>query len=543
MFRKALVWLMIIIPLTGMYGQSVIRLNTARSEEEQDKALKKFEKVLEVINTNYVDSVDNYKLTEQAIIAMLRQLDPHSNYFTAEQIKRANEDLEGSFEGIGIEFQYIDDTAMVMFVTTGGPSMQAGLKQGDRILRIGQEKATGPVITNNWISKRVRGEKGTEVILTILRPGVSDPFPVTIIRDRIKTFSIDASFLLSDQTGYIRVNKFTRTTPEEFEEAIKSLNKKGMDNLILDLRGNTGGYMNAAIRMADHFLGRNKLIVYTEGINSNRIEYKSTGRGEFKKGKLIVLIDESSASASEIVTGAVQDWDRGVVMGRRSYGKGLVQKPYTLTDGSVIRLTIARYHTPVGRCIQRPYDKGYEKYYEELNQKIRKGVYSTVDSIKMDDSLRYVTPNGRIVYGGGGIMPDIIVPADTTGQSVYIGTLIRKNMFNRFVLQEVIRNRDSLIQVYPTMEEMARKTDIPDTFLEDFIAFAAMFHIESPEEELKNSEAALRRHLATTLSRLLFGTKGYWHSQINYDIMISRALEVISDQNAEKNLKISQQSE
>jgi carboxyl-terminal processing protease len=522
-------------------AQSVIRLNQEKPPQEQ--ALKKFERALDVINRYYVDTVNNQDLVEQAIISMLKQLDPHSNYFTAEQIRRANEDLEGSFEGIGVEFQIIEDTPTVMMVNRDGPAERGGILQGDRIIRIGEERSIGGSITTGWVSRKVRGNKGSEVQMTVVREDIDEPIVVTVVRDKITTYSVDSYFMLNENTGYIKISRFMRTTVPEFEEAVKELKKQNMEGLVLDLRGNSGGLLNSAVQLADHFLGKDKVIVYTEGLNHQRVDYKSTGKGQFRRGKVVVLIDEGTASASEIVTGAIQDWDRGIVMGRRSFGKGLVQKPYSMPDGSAIRLTIARYHTPVGRCIQRPYGEGRDKYYQEMNEKISQGIYSSVDSMDLDDSLVYQTPGGRIVYGGGGIMPDIIMAADTAGRSELFTSLQRRNMFNRYALYMIRYHKDSLLGIYPDVASFQSLRGNSAPLLDDFTWFAADYAIEYDEGMMAISAVAIERQVMSSLARLLYGNKASWQILGLYDPLVQHALEVIASEGSGKLFKLSQQAE
>ncbi|MFO7722676.1 MAG: S41 family peptidase [Bacteroidales bacterium] len=522
-------------------AQSVIKLG--QEKPQQEKSLEKFERALDVINRYYVDTVDNQKMVEQAIISMLKQLDPHSNYFTAEQIKRANEDLEGTFEGVGVEFQIIEDTPTVMIINPDGPAERGGILQGDQILRIGGEASTGSSITTGWVSRKVRGDKGSEVVFTVVREGEKEPLQITVIRDKIPTYSVNSWFMLNENTGYIKISRFMRTTVPEFEEALRELKKQNMDGLILDLRGNTGGLLKSAVQLADHFLGKDKVIVYTEGLNHQRLDYKTTGKGLYRKGRLVVLIDENTASASEIVTGAIQDWDRGIVMGSRSFGKGLVQKPYSLPDGSAIRLTIARYHTPVGRCIQRPYEQGRERYYEEMNEKIRLGVYSDADSMNLHDSLRYQTPGGRIVYGGGGIMPDIFVAADTSGNSELLTSLHRSNMFNRYALYMVRHHKDSLLGLYPGVEDFLALKGNATPLLEDFSWFAAGYEIAPDEKMLAHSGPSIERQVMSSLGRLLYGNKASWQIQGIYDPLVKQAIGVIAEEESSRLFKVSQQTE
>lgn len=530
---------MLLLHLLMIQGQTVINLNPKR--QSQDEACKKFERSLDLINKYYVDSVTNSELVEQAIIGMLRQLDPHSNYYTADQIQRANEDLEGSFVGIGVEFQIIDDTAVVISVVPDGPAATAGLKQGDMIISIGNEEATGSHVTNGWVSTRVRGEKETSVLLKVSRPFAPAPLEISIQRNTIPTYSVEHYFMLDKRTGYIKITRFMRTTVEEFEQALKVLKKQGLECLILDLRGNTGGYLNAAVQLADHFLGRNKLIVYTEGLNNARTEYNSTGKGDYRKGKLVVLIDENSASASEIVTGAIQDWDRGIVMGRRSFGKGLVQKPYSFADGSAVRLTIARYYTPVGRSIQRPYNKGREQYYAEINDKIRKGIYTDAGDMDIPDSLKFKTPGGKIVYGGGGIMPDILFSGDTTKRSDLMDALLKKNMITRFALHTIINHPDSIRRLYPDLKTYQRNTHFVNDAVPALINYAARYGIECTAEERNADKDVIALQLQVTMARLLFGNKASVLVQSESDPLITKAVEVIEDASSDSKHKISEQ--
>lgn len=356
----------------------------------------------------YVDEVNEGKLVEEAIVKMLEQLDPHSTYSDPEEVKRMNEPLQGNFEGIGIQFNMAEDTLLVIQPVSGGPSEKVGILAGDRIIMVEDTLIAGVKMSTEDIMRRLRGPKDSKVNLKILRRGVKELLPFTVKRDKIPVYSLDASYMIKDKIGYIRINRFAATTHEEFKKALTGLQKKGMKDLILDLQGNGGGYLNAAIDIANEFLGKKELIVYTEGRRNPRSEFFAKGTGEFQNGRLMVLVDEFSASASEIVTGAVQDWDRGVVVGRRSFGKGLVQRPIDLPDGSMIRLTVARYYTPAGRCIQKPYES-IEKYNEDLIDRYNKGEMMSEDSIHFPDSLKFKTHRlARTVYGGGGSCPIIL---------------------------------------------------------------------------------------------------------------------------------------
>ena len=362
----------------------------------------------------YVDDVDEDKLVEDAIINMLEELDPHSTYSDAEEVKKLNEPLVGNFDGIGVQFNMATDTLFIIQPVSGGPSEKVGILAGDRIIEVNDTVIAGVKMSTEEIMRRLRGPKGTKVNLKIMRRGVSGLLPFTVKRDKIPVYSLDASYMMNKTTGYIRISRFAATTAEEFEKALHDLQKKGMRNLILDLQGNGGGYLNAAIEIANHMLQKGELIVYTEGKRNPRTEFNARGNGDFRDGKLVVLVDEFSASASEIVTGAIQDWDRGTVVGRRTFGKGLVQRPIDLPDGSMIRLTVARYYTPSGRCIQKPYES-IEQYNKDLIERYNRGEMLSADSIHFPDSLKAKTLKlGRTVYGGGGIMPDYFVPIDTT---------------------------------------------------------------------------------------------------------------------------------
>lgn len=391
------------------------------------------DEVMRLIDGNYTETPDMDRLSTEAINAMLKNLDPHSVYIPAKDVERANEGLNGNFEGVGISFQIVADTIVVGSVIDGGPSEKVGLMVGDKIVGIDRKPATGDSINNQFVFKHLRGKKGTVVSLDILRQGTIYNFEIT--RDKVPIYSVDTWFMADSTIGYIRLTRFARTSINEFRKALRDLDKQGMTSLILDLRGNTGGFLDIACGLANEFLERNQLIVYQEGRRTPRQNYNANGHGRFRKGDLVILIDEGSASASEIVSGAVQDWDRGTLIGRRSYGKGLVQRMFPLSDGGQVRLTTARYFTPVGRCIQRPYDEGSDAYRDDIAERYKHGELVNADSIHFPDSLKYRTTHGRIVYGGGGIMPDIFVPMDTMRLSDYYISLRGKGLLNTFPLQ------------------------------------------------------------------------------------------------------------
>ncbi len=438
---------------------------------------------LQVIRFAYVDTINEESLVEFTIKEILKKLDPHSAYISKEELAEINEPLEGNFEGIGISFQVYRDTILVISVSAGGPSEKVGLLAGDKIIRIDNENVTGSFINPNEVQKRLKGPKSTKVKVGIRRKNHKEILYFTIERDKIPLHSIDASFMAAPEIGFVKVNRFSRTTVEEFHDALKILKKQGMKHLILDLRGNTGGYLNTAIDLADEFLDKKELIVYTEGISSPTKNFYSSSSGIFKDGRLIVLIDEGSASASEILAGAIQDLDRGLILGRRSFGKGLVQRPFPLPDGSLIRLTTARYHTPSGRCIQRPYGNGYNDYYGELFRRFENGEFLNPDSINFPDSLKFLTSKKRVVYGGGGIMPDIFSPLDTSSIANVYSIMRRKGHFNTFTLFYLENNRDNILNKYPDLPTFKQQFPADENLLNEFLAFSIDKGLYKKEEE------------------------------------------------------------
>lgn len=419
------------------------------------------------ITNLYVDTINEKKMVETAIESMLKELDPHSSYIPREEVERVNEPLEGSFEGVGIQFQILEDTLLVVQTIAGAPAEKVGVQAGDRIIYINDELIAGIKIQNSDVTKKLRGPKGTEVTVKIQRGGKKELLVFKIIRDKIPIYSVDASYMIGNDIGYIKINNFGATTVEEFQKAFTKLQKAGMKNLILSLQGNGGGYLNAAHQLADEFLSNDKLIVYTQGLNQPKSVMTASAKGRFESGKLIVLVDEYSASASEIVSGAVQDWDRAIIVGRRTFGKGLVQRQLPLVDGSMLRLTTARYYTPTGRCIQKSYKDGVENYEKDLLNRYKHGEFLHVDSIHFPDSLRYQTLKlKRTVYGGGGIMPDIFVPIDTTRYTDYHRKIVAQGVLNKTVIQFIDKNRADLKKKYNSFEKFNKSFNVDDSLLE-----------------------------------------------------------------------------
>jgi carboxyl-terminal processing protease len=402
----------------------------------------KINSILNIIESSYVDSVNRNDLVETAIPAILKKLDPHSVYIPAKDLVRANEPLQGNFEGIGISFNILSDTILVISTIPGGPSEKVGLEAGDKIIYVNDSLVAGKHISDENVMGILKGPRGTIVRIKILRKGHNELLAFNISRDKIPIYSVDVNYMVNASTGYMRINNFAVTTFDEFLENLKELKAHGMTKLIVDLRGNSGGVMDPAIQIANQFLKEGQLIVYTKGRTQPRHEAKATGKGEFETGDLVILIDEWSASASEILAGAIQDNDRGTIIGRRSFGKGLVQEPIQFADGSGMRLTIARYYTPTGRSIQKPYNNGFEEYYDDLNTRYDRGEFEISDSIHFSDSLKFTTPGGRTVYGGGGIMPDKFVPVDTSGISPYF-LKVRPSIY-QFALKYTENHREAL---------------------------------------------------------------------------------------------------
>ncbi|HNW56742.1 MAG TPA: S41 family peptidase [Bacteroidales bacterium] len=487
-------------------------------------------RTLGLIDAYYVDTTNLSVLAEKAIIEILKNLDPHSTYISAKDVKEMNEPLNGNFEGIGIQFNILRDSIIVIDPIAGGPSEKVGLRSGDRILTIDNEKVTGIGLSTQGVRSRLMGAKGTKVNLTIFRKGEKEILDFTIVRDKIPINSLDAAYMLDDETGYVKLNKFAATTEKEFSDAVETLRKKNMKNIILDLRGNGGGYMLAATALADKFFTGQNLIVYLSGRKAPRQDYKSAGSGSLSSARVVILTDEQSASASEILSGAIQDWDRGIIMGRRTFGKGLVQNGFYLTDGSMIRLTIARYYTPTGRSIQSPYNGGYDKYIENFYKRYTDGEMMSADSIHFPDSLKYKTMvTKREVYGGGGIMPDVFVAADTSYNSAYFRKLYAKAVLNSFALDYYDRNRNELNSQYKTFDDFNKRFQFTDDDIKTFIAKGEAENVKYDETQFNISRDEILLVLKGLVATNLWKTSEYFQIINQDDKVIEKALKVISD--------------
>jgi carboxyl-terminal processing protease len=491
--------------------------------------IQKFSATLQIIDYFYVDSVDQPELVETAIVGMLKELDPHSVYLSKEEVKKADEPLIGNFEGIGVQFQIFKDTILVISPIPGGPSDKLGILAGDKIVKIDGEDATGSDITNDYVQSHLRGEKGTQVTVSILRKGKSELIDFTIIRDQIPINSLDAAFMATPEIGYIKLNRFSKTTMDEFHQAMDTLQAQGMKKLILDLRYNSGGYLETARDLADEFLEKGRLVVYTQGIKSPRVDLMASEKGMFEKGQLVILVNEGSASASEIVAGAVQDWDRGIIIGRRSFGKGLVQKPFRLPDESVIRLTTAKYFTPTGRCIQKPYENGIDDYYSDMEKRIENGELVHADSIHFPDSLKYYTPAQRVVYGGGGIMPDVFIPFDSTLYSDYYIELRRANVFNNFALQYMEENRKELQKKYSSIKDFKADFIIDEQLMTDFMDYAEKEGVKRDEQGFEASRDQIIFVIKALIARNLYDYNAYFEVVSQVDEEFQKAVELLED--------------
>ena len=489
----------------------------------------KFGEVFDKISRFYVDTVNEDKFIEKVIIDMLHDLDPHSSYLSKEEVKAMQEPLDGSFEGIGISFNIMNDTIYIVSPIAGGPSEKVGIRAGDRVIKIEDELVAGVGVTNVDVQKKLKGPKGTKVRVSIARRSHQKLLDFIITRDKIPIYSIDASFMINQHTGYIKLSRFSSTSLIEFFNAMKKLKSQNMQNLILDLSGNGGGYLRVAVDLADQFIDGKKMIVYTEGAQNPRRDYSSTGKGEFLQGRLVVMIDESSASASEIVAGALQDWDRAVIVGRRSFGKGLVQQPFMLGDGSMIRLTVAKYYTPTGRLIQRPYKDGFEEYSKDWILRYNRGGLEKEEVNSFPDSIKYRTlVKNRIVFGGGGIMPDYFVTIDTTYYSGYYRSLISRGILNQFVLRYIDENRINIKRKFTDFKNFREKFIVDDEIIKKLIEYADKEGVAYNAEDFSKSESMILLYLKAYIARDLWDTSEFYQIIIENDPLFMRALEIIN---------------
>ncbi len=520
------VFVSICLCLIAMSTQAQFRINNA-----DDSPLRKLNIAEITINNLYVDSVDEKKLVEDAIRGMLDKLDPHSSYMTPKEVKEANEPLSGNFEGIGVQFNMIEDTLLVIQPVVNGPSEKVGIIAGDRIVSVNDTAIAGVKMSKEEIMKRLRGPKGTKVKLGVVRQGIKDRLTFTVVRDKIPVKSVDAVYMIRPQIGFIRIGNFGATTHQEFMEGLKKLRDQGMKHLILDLQENGGGYLKAAVDIANEFLQRNDLIVYTEGRKVPRMDYKADGSGVFRDGKIVVLVDSYTASAAEIVTGAIQDQDRGVVVGRRTFGKGLVQRPLDLPDGSMIRLTIAHYYTPSGRCIQKPYTKGDNKDYAmDVINRLKSGELTNQDSIHFVDSLKFETlRQHRIVYGGGGIMPDEYIPLDTTIYTKFHRELAAKSVIIQQNLRYVDSNRKKLKKAWLSFAEFKQNYEVPQSLIDAILKEGEKQNVKPRDQaELNKTLPHLRLQLKALIARDIWDMSEYYSVFNEENEMVKRALQVIA---------------
>ena len=514
-----------ILSLSFLSATAQIRINN-----REDSPLRKLQYAEFAINNLYVDSVDEQKLVEDAIRGMLDKLDPHSSYSTPKEVKELNEPLNGTFEGIGVQFNMMQDTLMVIQPVTNGPSEKVGIIAGDRIVSVNDTAIAGVNMSKEEIMKRLRGPKGTKVNLGVIRAGIKDRLNFTVVRDKIPVKSVDATYMIRPGIGFIRIGNFGSQTYEEFKESLEKLQAQGMQDLILDLQENGGGYLKAAVDIADEFLQQGDMIVYTDGRTVPRNEYKAHGGGRFTTGKVVVLVDGYTASAAEIVTGAIQDQDRGLVVGRRTFGKGLVQRPIDMPDGSMIRLTVAHYYTPSGRCIQKPYTKGGGKDYAmDMLNRLKSGELTNVDSIHFADSLKYETlREHRTVYGGGGIMPDYYVPLDTTVYTRFHRELAAKSIVIQSNLRYVDNHRKELKKRWQSFDDYKQHYEVPQSLVDEVIAEGKKQKIEPRDEaELTKTLSYLRLQLKALIARDLWDMSEYFSVFNERSEIVKKALEVI----------------
>ncbi|MCY1636640.1 S41 family peptidase [Marinifilum sp. D737] len=511
--KRSAIFLPILITLAIVVGMFINSLFQGNSTGESTifqlpKAGSKLEVVLDMVESDYVDTISSADLVEQAIPALLKDLDPHTVYIPAKDLQRVNEDLKGNFGGIGVQFIRYQDTVAIVRVIPGGPSELAGIKAGDRLVTVNDTAIVGKELKDSDIISRLKGPKGTPVKVGVYRRSSNETLEMELLRGSIPVPSVDVAYMINDEVGYIKVSRFAATTYFEFSEGLERLESEGVKKLIVDLRGNTGGYLSEATNMINEFLSENKMMVYTEGKSQPRTDYKSNGNGRFQDLPVIVLIDEVSASASEIFAGAIQDNDRGKIVGRRSFGKGLVQEQRRLPDGSALRLTVARYYTPTGRCIQKPYNNGKEEYYNDLNLRFIHGEFEKKDSIHFNDSLKFTTPGGNTVYGGGGIMPDVFIPVDTSGYSNYFRDLRRKGIIYQYAFSFVDQYREQMQGLKTHKDVLNFVKD--KAIIKNLVAYADKKGVKPDSKGLRQSRKVIETQLKAYIARDLIDDIGFY---------------------------------
>lgn len=521
----------------GIFGLLMTMPFSGQAQIDNNANTRKYAEVMTYVNHMYVDEVNEKKLTEHAIRSMLEELDPHSSYISKEDVNDANEKINGSFVGVGIRFQIIKDTLQVVQTISGGPSEKVGLMAGDRIVKIDDDGVAGIGLKNSQVRSRLLGEKGSKVIVEVKRRHTKKNIAFTITRDKIPVYSVDSYYMVRPEIGYLKLNSFSRSSLNEMQKGLIDMKNQGMKHLILDLQDNGGGLLYTAQKLADEFLSGDKLVVYSEGTKQPRSELKAGRKGLWEDGNLVLLTNETSASASEILSGAIQDWDRGLIVGRRTYGKGLVQRPIDLSDGSQLRLTIARYYTPSGRFIQKPYMDNKEDYINDLTRRYENGEYLSSDSIKFPDSLKHNTLlTKRTVYGGGGIMPDVFVPLDTNGFNDMYRQLARGGYINQFGLAFLDKNRDKLEKQYPDFKMYLDNFKTDKSFMKEFFAYVSK---ENPdfvytEKEYKYCKHLLDSRLKATIAQDMWGSSEFYQIYNENNEILQKAIEVLEKKEYDK---------
>jgi len=531
--RKLVIWIPLLLAVAVIGGVYLgARLQSRMQLVSRSMSVRSAGKVgliMNLIEENYVDSVDPKKIIEAAIPEMLKQLDPHTVYIPAKDMQEVSEEMSGNFSGIGVQFSIQNDTIMVIDVVSGGPSQKLGIRAGDRIVKVNDTLMAGVKVTNDKVLKKLRGEKGSKVNVSIGRKGIAGLIPFEIKRGEIPITSVDVSYMIDSKTGYIKVGRFAEKTYDEFRKGVDQLDKAGANQIIIDLRGNPGGYLGAVIKIVTEFLDKGELVVYTQGRTQSKRSFNTENKGVYLGKKVVVLVDEYSASASEIFAGAIQDNDRGTIIGRRTFGKGLVQEQIPFNDGSAMRLTVARYYTPAGRCIQKSYKKGTDDYYGDINRRYAHGEFEQKDSIKYSDTLKYYTRMKRVVYGGGGIMPDIFVAADTSGYSGYFGKITQKGLVYQYAFDYSDKNRQELgkLKTGKDFEDYLLKRNILSSFTE----YATSKGIPADPKGLATSGKIIEAQLMAYIARNIIGEVGFYSVISKIDATIKEAIKALDTKN------------